>query len=158
MCGGQNVPRTDEDSCTDGVAFLGRRFGIRGHSADPAKWDLGSIGDRTQGRADRSARARWPSGLSGWTRLAEEGTVLYMSVLQDSLNIAVSKADTGRAAGSATAVWAASESRERRILFSDVEVTHKDEILLGLGRCGWRFALGLRSRLGRSFKGRQHRP
>ena len=158
MCGGQNVPRTDEDSCTDGVAFLGRRFGIRCDSAHPAKWDLGRIGDRTQGRADRSARARWPSGLSGWTRLAEEGTVLYMSVLQDSLNIAFSQADTGRAAGSATAVWAASESRERRILFSDVEVTHKDEILLGLGRCGWRFALGLRSRLGRSFKGRQHRP
>jgi len=76
MCGGQNVPRTDEDSCTDGVAFLGRRFGIRGHSADPAKWDLGSIGDRTQGRADRSAlrltpSLSLPSGVrQGWNWLS----------------------------------------------------------------------------------------
>jgi hypothetical protein len=75
----------------------------------------------------------------------------------ESLNIAVFDTGTGRAAGSATAVWVASESRERTSLFSDVKVTHRNESLLGLGRCGWRLALGLRSWLGRFFKGRQHR-
>ena len=71
----------------------------------------------------------------------------------ESLDIARSQADTGRAAGSATAVWAASESRERTILFSDVKVTHRNESLLGLGRCGWRLALGLSFAVGQILQG-----
>ena len=67
MRSGQHVRRTDEDSSSERVASLGLRL----DSADPAKWDLGCVGDRTHGGADRRLSDAPCSGP--WGRLPEVG-------------------------------------------------------------------------------------